>query len=47
MTRTKVITGSRNLITDILGVKVGNAENIDFGTGVTYIKLSKKLSHIN
>ena len=42
MTRTKVITGSRNLITDILGVNVGNAENIDFGTGVTYIKLSKK-----
>lgn len=42
MTRTKITTGSRNLITDILGVKVGNAQNIDFGTGVTYIKLSKK-----
>ncbi|MDG2188012.1 MAG: P1 family peptidase [Hyphomicrobiales bacterium] len=42
MTESKITSGNRNLITDIGGIQVGNSENMELMTGVTYIKLSKK-----
>mgnify|MGYP001162730278 CR=1 FL=1 len=37
-----ITTGKKNLITDVDGVEVGNAENIDINTGLTYLNLNNK-----
>ncbi|MBL6623597.1 MAG: P1 family peptidase [Rhizobiales bacterium] len=44
MDKIKIIPGDRNLISDVDGILVGNAEDDHLQTGLTYLKLEKKFS---
>ena len=44
MDKIKIIPGDRNLILDVDGILVGNAEDDHLQTGLTYLKLEKKFS---
>ena len=44
MHKKKIIPGGRNLISDVDGILVGNAEDDQLQTGLTYLKLEKKFS---
>ena len=35
-----ITAGKKNLISDVEGIKVGNAENIKLNTGLTFLKLN-------
>ena len=37
-----ITAGKKNLISDVEGIKVGNAENIKLNTGLTFLKLNHK-----
>lgn len=44
MNKKKIIPGGRNLISDVNGILVGNAEDDQLQTGLTYLKFEKKFS---
>jgi len=44
MYKKKIIPGGKNLISDVDGILVGNAEDDQLQTGLTYIKFEKKFS---
>ena len=41
MHKKKIIPGGRNLISDVDGILVGNAEDDQLQTGLTYLKFEK------
>ena len=44
MNKKKIIPGGRNLITDLDGILIGNAEDNQLQTGLTYVKFEKTFS---
>ena len=44
MNKKKIIPGGRNLISDVDGILIGNAEDDQLQTGLTYVKFEKKFS---